>query len=343
MSTLNTRPITPTPSSFALPRLVKTLKHGRDFAETRYRDQPHVLNAYDELILRKAAVPGMSSVSAPDLATLGIFDAATALLLAGDSALEAARSRMRELPFAVPTPRQSDSRTGGGWVGPTTAIPVARSFLDPLTFKPWLLGSIVVFADELLRAPNTDAVIRNMIFGAQGRVESSKFLDPSVAATDESPASITHDAVSVPWTGNVPTDLSNLLDAIETTGKGLALMARPGTLAMLAVGLGAPLSSHGIAILPCPNAPRRLVVAADLSEIAVASTAIAIDPSNEATLEMESEPSQSLGAGSPLAPVPTEVVSLFQANSTAYKVSRYVNWSPREGSVAYIAGAGSPA
>ena len=338
-----TRSITPTPSSFALARFAKALKFGPDFAETHYRDQPHVANAAAELLVRKAAVPGMSSVNAPDLATLGVYDAATALLLAGDSALEAARSRMRELPFAVPTPRESDSGTGGGWVGPTTAIPVARSFLDTVKMQPWLLGSIVVFADELLRAPNTDAVIRNMILGAQGRVESRMFLDPSAAGTDGSPASITHDATSVPWTGNVATDLSNLLDAIETTGKGLALMARPGTLAMLAVGLGAPLSSLGIAILPCPSAPRRLLVAADLSEIAVASTPIAVDLSNEATLEMESEPSQSVGAGSPLAPVPTEVVSLFQANATAYKVSRYVNWSPRDGSVAYISGAGSPA
>ena len=334
MSNLITRPITPTPSSFALPRLMKTLKYGRDFAETRYRDQPHVANAYVELIVGKAATPGLSSINAPDLATLGIYDAATALLLAADSALEAARTRMRELPFAVPTPRESDSGTGGGWVGPTTAISVAKSFLDTVKMKPWLLGSIVVFSDELLRAPNSDPVIRSMVLGAQGRVESSKFLDPAVAATGGSPASITNGATSVPWTGNVATDLSNLLDAIETTGKGLALMARPSTLAMLAIGLGAPLSSLGIAILSCPNAPRRLVVAADLAEIAVASTPIAVDLSNEATLEMESEPSQSVGAGSPLAPVPTEVVSLFQVNSTAYKVSRYVNWSPREGSVA---------
>jgi hypothetical protein len=41
-----TRPVTPTPSTFALARFAKVLKFGRDFAETRYRDQPHVANAY---------------------------------------------------------------------------------------------------------------------------------------------------------------------------------------------------------------------------------------------------------------------------------------------------------
>ena len=123
-----------------------------------FRDQPHVGHALDELMVRKSPVPGLSSVNAPDLATLGIFDAATALLLAGDSALEAAKSRMREIPFAVPTPRESDSGTGGGWVGPTTSLPVVKGFVEPLTLKPRLIGSIVVFADELLRAPNSDAV-----------------------------------------------------------------------------------------------------------------------------------------------------------------------------------------
>ena len=336
-------PITPTPTSYALAPYAKGLKFGRDFADSHYRDQPHVAHALDELLLHKAAVPGLSSVNAPDLATLGVYDAATALLLAGDSALEAARSRMREIPFAVPTPRESDSGSGGGWVGPTSALPVVRSFLDPLKLKPWLLGSIVVLSDDLLRAPNTDPVTRNLLLGAQGRSESRMFLDPSVGATDLSPASITHDAVSVPWTGNVMTDLINLLDAITTTGKGLALLARPSTLAMLAVGLGAPLSSLGIAILSCPNAPRRLIVAADLSEIAVASTPIAVDLSNEASLEMDDAPTQSVGDGSPLTPHATSVVSLFQDNSTAFKISRYLNWSPRVGSVAFIDGAGSPA
>ena len=45
----------------------------------------------------------------------------------------------------------------------------------------------------------------------------------------------------------------------------------------------------------------------------------------------------------PPAPVPTELVSLFQTNSVGYKVSRIANWAVREGAVAYISKAGSPA
>src|SRR5436190_13564362 len=110
-----TRPLAATPASFALARYAKSLRFGRGFVDQNFPDQPHVGHAHDVLLTTKAAVPGLSSLSAPDLASLGIYGADTALLLAADSALEAARSRMRELPFAVPTPRESDSGTGGGW------------------------------------------------------------------------------------------------------------------------------------------------------------------------------------------------------------------------------------
>lgn len=340
---MRTTPITPTPSTFAIARYAKGLRLGRAFAEAQWPDQPHVGTALEMLMGRKAAIPGLSSTNAPNLAALGVYDAATAQLLAADSAVEAARPRMREVPFAITTPRESDSGTGGGWVAPGSALPVVKGFLEPLILKPSLIGSVVVLTDELLRARGSDAVVRNMILAAQGRVETTKFLDPSIGATADSPASITNGATSVPWTGVVATDLINLLDAIATSGKGLALMARPATLAFLALGIGVPLSSLGVTILPTPNAPRRLVVAADLAEIAIASTPIAIDMSDEATLEMTDAPTNSVDSGSPLAPVPTSTVSLFQSDATAFKVSRFLNWSVRDGAVSYLSGVGSPA
>jgi hypothetical protein len=50
MSSLNTRPITPTPSTFAIARFAKALKFGPDFAETHYRHQPHVANSVSDYL-----------------------------------------------------------------------------------------------------------------------------------------------------------------------------------------------------------------------------------------------------------------------------------------------------
>ena len=91
------------------------------------------------------------------------------------------------------------------------------------------------------------------------------------------------------------------------------------------------------------NAPRHQITLADLSEIAYAALPLDVSVSESATVEMESEPTNSVNAGSPPAPVPTELVSLFQTNSVGYKVSRIANWAAREGAVAYISKAGSPA
>jgi hypothetical protein len=328
--------ISPLPPGFALARFVKSLPHGPEFAAAQFPEQPVVAHAITAM-QNKSAVPGMTTANT-DLATLGVLDTQTALLLAGESAFEACRSRMRELQFNLAVPRQADAGTGGGWIGKGHPMPVIKAGLfDEIAFDPARLGSICVLTNDVLRRRGTEAIIRNAALGTQGRVETFNFLDPSVAATADAPASITNTGTAVPWSGDATAVVQAMLAAITTTGKGLAWIGRPADLASLAAQLGATgeRALLGLPTIFAPNAPAGLVVLADLSEIAYAATAIEIDKSDQATLQMDSAPTNAVASGSPEAPVATQVVSLFQANAVAFKVWRFANWEPRDGSVVY--------
>jgi hypothetical protein len=66
---------------------------------------------------------------------------------------------------------------------------------------------------------------------------------------------------------------------------------------------------------------------------------VSIDASREASLQMLDNPTVSSASGSPLAPVPTSLVSMFQTNSVAIRAERYINWMKRRAAAAqYING-----
>jgi hypothetical protein len=342
-----TRPVSSLPPGVPFVRFLKGLKYGPEFAE-QFRDSPQVAHALE--LRTKAAIGGMVSDDAPDLAQLGIYDPATALLLAGVSAFEAASSRMRRLPFNVSVPRETTAGTGGGWVLEGAALPVVSYGFDLLKFSPARLGSLFVASDELLRAPQAEAVLLAAALGAQGRAESAAFLDPTVAAVGNAPASITFGAPAITATASMSADLASMLAAITTSGRGLTWLARLTDLAAIGAALGAaapdlPRTLLGVPVIVTPNAPAGQVTLADLSEVAYAAAPLEADLSDQATIEMESAPTNAISAGSPAAPVPTNAISLYQTNSVGYKLSRFLNWAAvRDGAVAYmVMNTGSPA
>ena len=74
--------------------------------------------------------------------------------------------------------------------------------------------------------------------------------------------------------------------------------------------------------------PARVLVA-DSGEVAV-------DIARNATLEMSDDPTSASLAGSPPEPVATTQVSMFQTNSIALRVERFINWEALPGAVAYL-------
>lgn len=342
MTTLS-RPVSALPPGAAFARFIKGLRYGADFARAQFQDSPQVAAALDIITTKD----GVGAMDMPDLERLGIYDAATAQLLAGQSAFEAARGRMWQVPFDTPTPRDSTVGVGGGWID-DNAMPATSYAFAGVKLTPALAGSIAVFTDALLRVPGAETVIRNVVIGAHGRLETKLFLDPASTATDKHPASITAEAPSVTPTGNLAVDVADLLEHIETSGEGLVWFLRPADMARLALALGpaadVPRTLLGLPIILALNGPVGQIALADLANIAYAQSPPSVERSDVATIEMDDAPTSTAAAagGSPAGPVGTSLVSLFQTNSSAFKTSRRLNWSPRPGAVAWMNIGGSP-
>jgi hypothetical protein len=81
-----------------------------------------------------------------------------------------------------------------------------------------------------------------------------------------------------------------------------------------------------------------LVVLVNASDIFLSDDGqVVIDASREASLQMADDPTNSPAAGSPLAPVATTMVSLWQTNSIGLRAERFINWARRrDEAVAYL-------
>ena len=342
-----TRSISALPPGTAFARYLKGVAFGADYAR-QFLDTPQVARGLE--LISKATIGGLTTGDAPDLVEVGVFDPATAQLLAGVSALEAALPRMRRVPFNTATPRETSAGSGGGWVAEGAPKPVISFMFDTLRLQPVACASIFACTEELLRAQGAETVIRDAALAAVGRTETTLFLDPASSPIGHAPGAITFGQPTVTPTGNMAADLASMLAVISTSGSGLVWIMRLPDLAYVASALGGmasglPTSLLGVPIILVPTAPTGLVTLADLSAIAYAAGPLEVTRSEQATVEMDSAPSNAVAGGSPAAPVPTQTVSLWQNNAIAFKLSRFLSWSVvRDTAVVTMTlNAGSPA
>lgn len=339
-----TRPVSTLQPGTAFGRMLKTLvvTRGRggsvEYAQHNFSSTPHTAVALEQLVM-KSAVAAASTASAAALEKTGVFEG-VGLLLQGLSAFDGARSRMRELPFDVPVPRELEAGTGGDWVGEGIAVPVIAYAFDYLRFRTHFIGAIAVITQELARIQRSELTIRDVALNVSARTTDRKFLDPASGATAAGPASITNGVAPVAWT-DAATTLAELLSRITTSGRGLAWILNPKDAAFIAAGLGAasdlPRTLLGLPVIPAPYAPTGQVTLVDLAEIAFADGGLDVDVTEHGSLQMDSAPTNaSTDSSSPPAPVPTQVVSLWQTDSIGLKVTRIVDWAVvRDGAVAY--------
>ncbi len=342
--TLPVRLLSPLAPAAPLARFVKALKFGEGFATANFRDTPQISTALTALA-HKAAVDALVIEDAPDLVNTGVVDAAALQLLSAFDVFESCRSRMRAVPFDLKVPREIGTGSSGSWADEGHPLPIVSNAFDVIALPPRRIGSLTVLSDELLRSRRAEALIGRLLLANYGRTSTAAFLDPSAAVpsgvTVPPPITTGAAAVEVTTSGALATDLDALLAAVETSGAGLALIARPAILARVAAAIGLPLASLGLATIPAPSAPAGLLVLADLAEILCAEAPLAIELSDNATVEMSDAPTEN-AAGSPAGG--TSLVSTFQSNLNCYRVVRFVNWYPREGSVAFVRlNTGSPA
>ena len=267
---------------------------------------------------------------------------------------------LRRVPFNI----RMAAQTGGGtyqWVGQAKAKPVSELAFTEVTMDFAKVAGIIVITEELARfsSPQAEDVVRRDMIAGVAQYLDQQFIDPTVAAVaDVSPASITHastGAVTVAASGTDETAMLNDIRELfanmtanvsrrggvwitdEGTAIGLSMMTNPlGQRVNEQVGemggtfMGRPL----IVSNTVPNdTTTGMLIFVIAPEILLAEDTLTIDVSREASLQMDSAPTEPTAAA-------TVLVSLWQRNLIGLKVERFINWQPRRaGVVGYISGA----
>lgn len=308
----------------------------------QYVDQPQIAAA----LIEKAGVPGMTSDTSSAIADFGVDDG-LADLLSQRCAFDMAVPLMRQVPFNLRVPREEDAGTAGAWVRPGAALPAVTFAFDQVVHGPLTVGALVVLSDAVIRHGDGARIVSRSLLGALARTLDNFLLHPSAAGAGPIPPSLTYGAPmaagSASWN-----DIAALVGQIQTEGTGLAWVGRPAVLAGLAAVLGGSqgLSATGVPLIAAPYAPAGMLALIDFGAVTVSVGDIDVMVSEQSAIEMESGPSGDVAVGSPVAPVPTSLVSLWQNDATGLRVTRVVNWTARPGCAVYYmlpTASGSPA
>lgn len=230
-----------------------------------------------------------------------------------------------------------------GWCTGGRAIPVSKPTFTPANLDPFVAGGMVPVSDDLLElaSPAAEQSVRDHLARGLAAFEDSQLVDPSNTGTsDVAPASITAGGTPLASTGDASIDLQALLGAMGNL-EDVAIIASEQVVVAWHLSLRAGSIPNGMLFGVVPvivsGAAGTNVVAVRTSGVLYADDGeVAIGASQNATLEMDTEPTHNSGT-----PTATTLVSMFQANMTAIRVLHRINWSaPRNAAdVKYITGA----
>ncbi|ARC37889.1 phage major capsid protein [Paracoccus yeei] len=265
---------------------------------------------------------------------------------------------LRNVPFNVPLVGQTEGGEGY-WVGEGKAKPLTRFGFERNILDIYKVANIAVVTEELLRrsSPAAEALIRDSLASAIAARLDTDFINPAKAAVaGVSPASITNGLTPVASTGGdadaIRADIRALMATFiaannaPTTGVWIMGSTTARALSMMANPLGQPEfggismtggTFNGMPVIVSDYIPSGTVVLANASDIYLADEGgIQVDMSREASLEMADNPAHN--SDTPTGA--TSLVSMFQTNSVAFRVERFINWSRRRASaVAILTGA----
>lgn len=265
---------------------------------------------------------------------------------------------LRAVPFNVPLVGQTEGGEGY-WVGEGRAKPLTRFGYERNILDIFKVANIAVVTEELLRrsSPAAEALLRDQLASAIAARLDIDFINPAKAAVaGVSPASITNGLTAVTSAGGdadaVRSDIRALMAtfiaANNAPTSGVWIMGSTTALAlsMMVNPLGQPEFAgvsmmggtfNGMPVIVSDYIPAGTVVLANANDIYLADEGgMQVDMSREASLEMADNPAHNSTTPTPSA----SLVSMFQTNSVAFRVERFINWARRRPSaVAILTGA----
>lgn len=261
---------------------------------------------------------------------------------------------LRNVPFRTALLGQ----TSGGaayWTGEGKGKGLTKFDFSRTTLEPLKVANIAVLTEELIRSssPAADTLVRDGLAAAIRERLDIDFIDPDkTASAGVSPASITNGITAIPSTGNtvadVRADVKAVMEAFiaannppssgvwvmpSTIALGLSLLySAEGVRLFPGISIGGG-EFHGLPVITSEYVPAdsdgAVVVLVNASDIYLGDEGgIRIDVSREASLQLEETSTQSSIASI----TATQVVSMFQTNSVAFRAEREINWARRRNS-----------
>lgn len=254
---------------------------------------------------------------------------------------------LRQVPHNVAIKGQDGAATGY-WVGESKPIPISKADYSSVNLTPLKVGAIAVVSNELLRdsSPAAEALVRDALVEASAQRVDATFLSATAASAGVSPAGLLNGVSAV--AASAGTDGEGLREDIKAlyapfitakNASGLVLVTTPS----LAKAISLMVNTLGQTEFPGLNADGgtllgdRVVTgdnvgAGDLillkpSDIyRIGDLGVQVSLSREATIEMADNPAGASDTPVAQAQLP---VSMWQTESTAFKVVRPINFAKR--------------
>lgn len=253
---------------------------------------------------------------------------------------------LREVPAHV-TIKGQDGTGAAAWVGESLAIPASAHNFSSVTLTPLKVAAISVASNELLKhsSPAAEMLIRDgMGRDCAERIDTT-FVSATAASTGVSPAGMLNGLSALGSNGYdvaaVYADINELYAPFITAKHASGLVfamnkARAKAAGLLLNTLGVRVfpelgaeggSLAGDRVVTSDNVPASTVMLVDPSNIyRIGDMGIEVSLSRDATIEQDTAPQGD--SENPTAASAT-LMSMFQTESTAFKVVRPINFAKR--------------
>lgn len=305
-------------------------------------------------LVQKAAVPAANTLNAGWAGNLinegGVAFADFVEFLRARGLYGQIAPRLRNLPFDAPVLVQS---TGGvaQWVKEGEAKPLTQWTYTRAKLTPLKVAAIAAATKEtLMRASaSADAFLRDELARAVNARIDQTIISDAAAVADESPAGLLNGTAPLTLVGDgsiegIRCDAAAMLKVLAGDNLSVAgaFWVMPET---VAIDLATAINAMGAPAFPgmTPTGGTFMGLPVVASQYAPADSAgpvvalikgdeiflgdeggIQVSVSDQASLQMDSAPTQNSTT-----PTATSVVSMFQTNSVAFLVERFVNWQKR--------------
>lgn len=261
-------------------------------------------------------------------------------------------SQLRRVPMNVRIPKQTGA-TSAQWVGESMASPLTNLAVSDMTVEFHKVSAIVALSQELLRLsdPNADMLVRGDLIKAAANVVDTAFADVANSGTlGVKPASVFNGTANTAATTGT-TAAAVRVDVAKVFGyalaanqplDGAAWLMHPATALQLSMMRHATSGQpefpgitmeggtfFGLPVITSTNVPGNATIGYPVSlivqpEILIAEDGISVEASTEASLQMDSAPTNDGKT-----PTATSLVSLWQNGLAAVKLTRPITWKPR--------------